>query len=179
MKIKSLFALIASLAVRITASHAQYVPTKIPNARPGKCYSKCQIVHSYDTVTHFIYTGQEFDDPLLEKLASDVYLADASDSSTTFWRVTDTIQIKDFEPRTFRVADATIEWREVLCGEKVTALTVRQIQLALQKRNYYTGDLTRTIDKKTKSALANFQRDHLMPIGNLDLETLTVLGITF
>lgn len=71
------------------------------------------------------------------------------------------------------------EWREVLCGEKVTGYTVEQIQQALIKAGYDPGPADNVMGAATKRALEAFQRDRNLPVGNLDLETLKALGVNF
>lgn len=69
------------------------------------------------------------------------------------------------------------EWREVLCGEKVTGYTIRQIQEALNKKGYNIGTPDNVMGAKTKAALIKFQKDHRLPEGQLDMETLKALGV--
>jgi hypothetical protein len=69
------------------------------------------------------------------------------------------------------------EWREVLCGEKVTGYTIRQIQVALNKAGYNVGTPNNEMGSETKEALTKFQKDHKLPVGNLDMETLKALGV--
>lgn len=69
------------------------------------------------------------------------------------------------------------DWREILCGEKVTGYTIRQIQEALNKKGYDIGVPDNVMGAKTKAALIKFQRDNQLPEGQLDLETLNALGI--
>lgn len=71
------------------------------------------------------------------------------------------------------------EWREVLCGEKVTGYTVRQIQDALRKAGYYKGISNNTMSPATKEALVKFQQNKGLPIGNVDFETLKALGVNY
>ncbi len=71
------------------------------------------------------------------------------------------------------------EWKEVLCGEKVTGYTVRQIQDALRKAGYYKGISDNTMGASTKAALIKFQQDKGLPVGNVDLETLRALGVNY
>ena len=71
------------------------------------------------------------------------------------------------------------EWREVLCGEKLTGYTVRQIQDALRKAGYYKGTSDNTMGASTKAALVKFQQDKGLPVGNVDFETLKALGINY
>ena len=71
------------------------------------------------------------------------------------------------------------EWREVLCGEKVTGYTVRQIQAALIKAGYDPGPTDNVMGARTKAALTKFQKDKGLPLGNLDMETLKALGVNY
>lgn len=70
------------------------------------------------------------------------------------------------------------EWREILCGEKITGYTISQIQDALKALGYYKGAPETTLGPRTKTALAQFQKERDLPAdGNIDFETLQALGI--
>lgn len=71
------------------------------------------------------------------------------------------------------------EWREVLCANKITGYTIRQIQVALKDRGYNPGPIDNVLGLRTKAALTKFQRDKGLPVGQLDLETLQALGIQY
>ena len=71
------------------------------------------------------------------------------------------------------------EWKEVLCGDKVTGYTVRQIQDALRSRGYDPGASDNVMGARTKGALTKFQKDNGLPVGQLDFETLKALGIRY
>ena len=71
------------------------------------------------------------------------------------------------------------EWREVLCGDKVTGYTVRQIQDALKARGYDSGPSDNIMGSRTKAALVKFQKDNNLPVGQLDLQTLKALGVQY
>lgn len=71
------------------------------------------------------------------------------------------------------------EWREVICGNKITAATVRSVQDALRSRGYDPGPTDNVMGKQTKAALVKFQKDNGLPIGSLDLETLRDLGLDY
>jgi hypothetical protein len=71
------------------------------------------------------------------------------------------------------------EWREVLCGEKVTGYTIRQIQEALIKAGYDPGPTDNVMGTRTKAALTKFQKEKGLPVGNLDFETLKALGVSY
>jgi len=70
------------------------------------------------------------------------------------------------------------EWREIVCGEKMTGYTVRQVQEALKALGYYQGVLDGALSPATQKAIASFQRERdLAADGNVDFETLRALGI--
>lgn len=72
------------------------------------------------------------------------------------------------------------EWREILCGEKLTGYTLREIQRALTALGYYQGAADGVMSARTKTALAQFQADrNLAADGNVDFETLKALGISY
>ncbi|NNE29951.1 MAG: peptidoglycan-binding protein [Saprospiraceae bacterium] len=71
------------------------------------------------------------------------------------------------------------EWREVVCPENVTGYTTRQIQQALKDRGYDPGPIDNVIGSRTKAALAAFQKDNGLPVGNLDFETMKALGVRY
>lgn len=71
------------------------------------------------------------------------------------------------------------DWREVLCGEKLTNDRIRQIQLALIAKGYSVGDAgaDNVFGSDTKEALIKFQQDNGLPQGNLNMETMNALGV--
>ena len=72
------------------------------------------------------------------------------------------------------------EWREIICGEKLTGFTIRQVQEALRALGYYKGPVNGSMGTPTKAALQQFQQDRSLPAdGNVDFETLRALGIGY
>ncbi len=69
------------------------------------------------------------------------------------------------------------EWKEVLCENKVTEATIRNIQAALSAKGYDPGPADNVMGTKTKIALKKYQMDNNLPIGNLDKQTLESLGL--
>jgi peptidoglycan hydrolase-like protein with peptidoglycan-binding domain len=48
----------------------------------------------------------------------------------------------------------------------------------LQDAGYYFGEITGSLGVDTRAALANFQRDHSLPVtGAIDEETVEALGL--
>lgn len=71
------------------------------------------------------------------------------------------------------------DWVEVLCPADVTSYTIREIQRALSAKGYNPGPIDNVLGAQTKSALQQFQKDYGLPVGQLDLQTLAALGISF
>jgi hypothetical protein len=71
------------------------------------------------------------------------------------------------------------DWREVLCGAKLTSERIRQIQNALISKGYSVGTAgaDNVFGEDTKTALKKFQADNNLPQGNLNMETLNALGV--
>jgi hypothetical protein len=99
--------------------------------------------------------------------------------------VKDTNLLKEFELRRFskytikRMSLTRIEWREVLCGDKVFVLTIRQIQESLRKEGYYHDITDGVMNAQMKNALSKYQREKGLPVGYLDFETLDALSIRY
>jgi Putative peptidoglycan binding domain len=174
------------------------------NAQPLKCYVKCLIPAKKERTEQKlrlpIYTGVEYDDPLVKKQKLTVLASalpkswqqpDPNESMTQdtvirFWVVTDTTQLKEYEWITFTIVNTYVtdqggftEWREVLCSDKVTASIVTELHRGLKQRGYDPGKADNVMGMQTKKALAQFQKDNGLPVGNLDFETLEALGVTF
>jgi len=96
----------------------------------------------------------------------------------------DTALIKEYDWQTFteyiKIRDGgSTEWRAVVCDPDVTDLLISSIQHALKERNYYQGEITGTLDLKSRNALHSFQTDYGLPVGNLDYETLDTLEVSY
>lgn len=98
--------------------------------------------------------------------------------------VTDTSQTNDYEWEKFEFREIVkeggfTEWREVVCNYKVTAELNRQIHISLRDEGFNPGPINNIIGTKTKAALVNFQKKNNLPIGNLNIETLDMLGVDY
>lgn len=68
-------------------------------------------------------------------------------------------------------------WTEILCAEKTTSGKVRSVQRALSAAGYNPGPADGVMGVKTQSAMAQYQTDKGLPVGNMNLETLRSLGV--
>jgi hypothetical protein len=73
------------------------------------------------------------------------------------------------------------EWREVVCSANVTTAMVTKVQKALLDMGYDIGPagIDNVMGADTKAALTKFQKDKGLPVGQLDLETLKILGVDY
>ena len=78
--------------------------------------------------------------------------------------------------RTIKNKGGFSEWKEVICPGKISN-AVEQIQKALIKEGFDPGPVDNIMGPKTRAALIQFQEEHNLPHGNLDLETMAALGI--
>jgi hypothetical protein len=97
--------------------------------------------------------------------------------------VVDTLQTDEYSWENFdndkkQITGNRIEWVEVLCGDKVTTELIGRIGAALIDKGYdlkkwRKGDI---MIKDLKEALTKYQKDHNLPVGSLDFDTLESLG---
>ena len=76
-----------------------------------------------------------------------------------------------------KVANSHLEWRRILCQTNMTENALKQIQSALIARGYDAGKPDGKIGKKTRDALAKFQKDNGLATGGITYETLSALKI--
>lgn len=71
--------------------------------------------------------------------------------------------------------DYFTEWKEIYCAPYCGSARIKPIQEALIKKGYNTPT-DNIFGKETKAALIQFQKDNNLPVGQLDKETLKLLG---
>ncbi len=79
--------------------------------------------------------------------------------------------------RRVKVADARLEWRQVLCETNMTKDLNTQIQRALASRGFNPGEIDGVIGRQTMLAVSEFQKREGLPQGGLTMRTLAELGI--
>lgn len=78
-------------------------------------------------------------------------------------------------------AESVGAWKEILCSSKVNSQKIAQIQRALIAKGYDVGPsgVDNIIGADTKAALLKYQKDNGLPQGNLNIETLKSLGVSY
>ena len=69
------------------------------------------------------------------------------------------------------------EWREVVCESDLTDDLLGSIENALNLHGYDPGSDLSFSSLKFKSALTQFQKDNSIPVGQLTIETINLLGV--
>lgn len=82
------------------------------------------------------------------------------------------------EKRLAKKGDYTV-WTEILCADKTSTSIIRKLQRALRAEGYSIGVVDGVLGTRTQTSLKQFQIDNELPIGNMNMETLRVLGIDY
>jgi hypothetical protein len=103
----------------------------------------------------------------------------AATSGTQVKEVQVPAQFSTISKRRLVKAGGFSEWREIVCGDKVTGSTVRAVQRALKERGYDPGPEDDIMGARTKAALTKYQQDKGLPTGNLNVDTMKALGVSY
>jgi len=81
--------------------------------------------------------------------------------------------------REVKVAEATSEWRSILCETNATPAKLKQIQQALASAGFEPGPIDGVVRAQTMNAVNAYQRAKGLPVdAYLNLETVKALGVT-
>ena len=72
-----------------------------------------------------------------------------------------------------------VEKQKVICDEKLSPELVLDVQRMLEENKYTTGPPTEKLNTMLRASLNKYQRDHNLPIGLLNFQTLDQLGINY
>ena len=75
--------------------------------------------------------------------------------------------------------EGNLAWVEVLCASKLTTSLINEVQGFLSQNNYLSGTINGKMNNKTKEALKKYQKENSLPIGQLDFQTLDLMGIGY
>lgn len=91
----------------------------------------------------------------------------------------DNFEVKEITKKKLIKKGGYVEKQKVVCNDKISENLVMQVQNLLEAKNYDTGIPTKTVNALFKSGLTKFQREHDLPVGQLNFQTLEKLGIDF
>ncbi len=100
-----------------------------------------------------------------------------------YYAVTDTFMVEEFEvvTETFKIIDTpggNREWVEVLCQKDIDSDFLFNLSQQLSERGY-EHTFQGKFDSSVQLALTTFQKNHQLPVGQLDFRTLDYLGINY
>ncbi len=78
-----------------------------------------------------------------------------------------------------KVSDSSLEWKPILCETNTTPNVIRRIQQALRKAGFNPGDSDGKIGSQTMSALSAYQKRKGLASGQITMETLKALGVSY
>ena len=87
-------------------------------------------------------------------------------------------QYESIDQRT-KISDSILEWRPILCETNTTTDVVRRIQQALDYEGYNPGGIDGRIGQRTMSALVEYQKKNGLASGQITMETLKELGVSY
>lgn len=77
-----------------------------------------------------------------------------------------------------KVSDSKIVWRPALCEDEAVDSKIREMQSALSREGFYTGQINGVLTPETNEAIRAYQVERGLPQGGgMTLETLESLGI--
>ena len=68
-------------------------------------------------------------------------------------------------------------WTEILCADDTSTEMLRNIQRTLKAKGYNPGPIDGVLGLQTQTAIKQYQKDNALPIGNLNIKTLNLLGV--
>ena len=78
-----------------------------------------------------------------------------------------------------KVSDSFLEWRSILCETNTTGNVVRNLQRALLAAGHNPGAIDGVIGRDTMQAVKSYQQEKGMSVGQLTIETIKSLGVSY
>lgn len=76
-----------------------------------------------------------------------------------------------------KVSDSHVSWERILCQTNMTKSVIKQIQVALNAKEYNTGEPDGVLGRGTRNSLEKYQKDNSLATGGITYETLSSLNI--
>jgi hypothetical protein len=81
--------------------------------------------------------------------------------------------------KSVQVSEGRVEWLPILCETNATRTTVKEIQRALRRAKHDPGAIDGVLGRSTMNAVRSFQKSKGLPTGQLTMETIKALGVSF
>lgn len=134
--------------------------------KDGKCFARCLTLDSYGTAYE-------------ETIGDSTYFIPGSDMHQED-KVKEAVYKVPGKPKNLVKAGGSTVWREVPCDNSPYYKNlVSKVQEALKDFGYQVGTVDNEMGPIDKAALIKFQIENGLPIGQMDLESLTALGVKY
>jgi len=168
-----------------------------PNPEPGKCYGKSQplITEAYTEKEDMIaiYNGPKSDKieihkfTLITQAPQNVGTEKVTEAKTQdFNMVINPQEVEDENLIEYKkikhfVKEEAIEaqWVEVLCEKQATEKVIIEVKEKLKAEGFFEGDIDGIQNLRFKNRLKTYQKAKDLPIGNLNIETVKHLQISY
>jgi peptidoglycan hydrolase-like protein with peptidoglycan-binding domain len=78
-----------------------------------------------------------------------------------------------------KVTESSMEWSPILCETNTTPDIIRRLQVALSQAGFNPGSTDGRIGARTMEALRGYQRKHSLATGQITMETLRSLKVSY
>jgi len=78
-----------------------------------------------------------------------------------------------------QLTDSSLEWRSILCETNTTGDVVRNLQRALLAAGHNPGPIDGVIGRETLAAIKGYQQEKNLAVGQLTIETIRSLGVSY
>ena len=152
---------------------AEHIPT---STEQGKAIEEGNKLTS--SIAHFNIKLKEFNDKIIpveyrfytKEILAQTPRQEIVEVPAIYKTVTSKLQIEEA---------VAMEWVEIVCPAKVDGFLIGQVQLALKGRKYYHGRINGVWTDFVQTALENYQIENALPIGKLDKNTISALGLNY
>jgi len=168
---------------------------------PNKCYVICEVTsYEYEMIDKevAVYTGKEMEGIELETVKIKVKEGitkwvkneknnqyELKEEGAEYEELvilkdltkSDNYYLDNVEVKTVVDTEKAEEWREVVCENKISEALIYEIQMKLEDKGYEINPMDGELNHSTNRALTRFQKEHNLPIGNMNVETLKKLKI--
>jgi hypothetical protein len=138
----------------------------------------------------YVYTGTEIEATGMDLEEVLFYVIPRTSGKQESLRIVmDTMQTPHFVAREMRGVITLVKtaaegfgalsYLQILCPDQVNAAFVARLQNALRNAGYKCGTDATEMNRAISKALHKYQEDHDLLVGELDVETLSALGLRF
>lgn len=146
---------------------------------PADCQVMClvEVPAQYTTVTKSVLKSEAYKRQIVSPMEYKIVAKQIKTQSERYIDQVTPPTYKTVQERVLVKKGGYQGWKEVLCSSELNDAKIIEIQRALKAAGYNPGPIDNVFGTQTKEALKAYQRAKGLPIGNLNIETLSALGV--